>query len=101
MARHCHMNIIVIECVRGSTIDECRRQSRQSSALPDYARLRRPPSVSHLVEHNSDQRVPSPGNPHAEIVEDALPGELTYRPGQTVVAELARFPSENPGEIGL
>ncbi len=101
MARHRHMDVIVVECMRRRAIDERRRQRWQLHVMANDARLLRPAGLRHLVEQDPDERILRPGEGHAEIVENALAREFAHRRGQTIIAEGTCFSGENPGQIGL
>ena len=81
MAWHRQVDIVVIEGMTRRTIDQCRRQSGQSHAMADDARLRRPTGLRHLVEQHADQLISGARHRAAEIVEHALPRQLAHRLG--------------------
>ena len=99
VARHCHIDVVVIERMRCGTIDECGRQRRQPDAVADDARLGRVAGLRHLVEQNPNERIRRPGERHAEIVEDALPGELAHRFGELTVIERRRLVRQSPCQV--
>ncbi len=80
MARHRHIDVVIVERVSRSAIDERRRQRRQSGLMADDARLWGAAGLGQLVEQEPHQLVAGPGDRHTEIVENALPGELTRVP---------------------
>jgi len=80
MPRHRHIDVVIIERVARCAVDERRRQRRQSGLTADDARLWRAAGLGQLVEQKPHQLVARPGDRHAEIVENALPGELTRVP---------------------
>ncbi len=100
MPGHRHIDIVVVERMRGSTIDERCRKRGQPGVIPDDAGLGCSARFRQFVEQKTDERIRGPGDGYPEIVERALAGDLARRCGQVLIAESAPFSGEGEGEIG-